>query len=81
MRRSRRTASQEGRVRSGAVAVILAVSVLASGCTPAEIEGSLARIAVSFEEGGPERALSDAIYIGETAVLVIGMRLGGFGVA
>lgn len=80
MRRSRRTASRGGRLRSGAVA-ILAVSVLATGCTPAEIEGSLARIAVSFEEGGPESALSDAMSIGETAVLVIGMRLGGLGLA
>lgn len=56
--------------------VILVFSLALAGCTPAEIEGSLNRIAVSFEQGGIERGLSEAIFVLEFAIPVVGMRLG-----
>jgi len=58
------------------IAFLLAVSPVAAACTPAEIEASVGRISTSFEEGGVERGLADAIFVAETAIPIIGMRLG-----
>lgn len=58
------------------VAVVLALSPISAGCTPAEIEQSIQMLTVSFEEGGLESGLATAAFIGEQAVFVVGMRLG-----
>lgn len=62
--------------RSGAtLALLLAISPVAAGCTPAEIEGSMQRISVSFEQGGAERGLAEAIFVLNNAIPIIDMRL------
>lgn len=63
-------------MRRFTAAVFLALSPVAAGCTPAEIEQSIELLTVSFEEGGLESGLSTAAIIGQQAVLVVGMRLG-----
>lgn len=57
------------------VAVLLSLGLATTACTPAEIEASLNRIAVSFEQGGAERGLAEAVFVAEYAVPVIEMRL------
>lgn len=69
-----RSLRRGSRLRRFAASVLLILVVTA--CTPAEIEGSLNRIASSFEEGGLERGLSEAIFVVEFAIPVVGMRLG-----
>ena len=64
------------RVRKLGMALLLLLSLIAPACTPEEIEASLERIAVSFEEGGVERGLADAVLVVEYAIPVVGMRLG-----
>lgn len=70
------SASGGFRMRRLTIAVLLVLSLIAPACTPAEIEASLDRIAVSFEQGGVERGLAEAIFVVEYAIPVIGMRLG-----
>ena len=67
------------RLRSWVMALLLAVSPILAGCTPAEIEMSMEEIAVSFEEGGVERGLVSSVMIVQMAIPVIGMRLGSTG--
>jgi hypothetical protein len=62
-----------------AAALLLAFGSLTAGCTEGEVRASLARLTVSFEQGGLESALSEAMFIGEQAAFVVGMRLGGLG--
>lgn len=64
------------RLRRFTAILLLALSPALAGCTPEEIEASVGRIAVSFEEGGIERGLADAIFVVDLAIPVIGMRLG-----
>ena len=64
------------RLRSWLMALLLAVSPILAGCTPAEIEMSMEEIAVSFEEGGVERGLVSSVLIVQMAIPVIGMRMG-----
>lgn len=63
------------RLRRLTLAVILTLGLGTAGCTPAEIEASLNRIAVSFEQGGVERGLAEAVFVAEYAIPVIEMRL------
>lgn len=63
------------RIRGLTLAVVLALGLGTAGCTPAEIEASLNRIAVSFEQGGAERGLAEAVFVAEYAIPVIEMRL------
>lgn len=71
----RETDPKRLRVRKIALAVVLALGLGTAGCTPAEIEASLNRIAVSFEQGGAERGLAEAVFVAEYAIPVIEMRL------
>lgn len=64
------------RMRRLGVATLLALSVLAPACTPEEIEMSLDRISSSFEQGGVERGLAEAVFVVDYAIPVVGMRLG-----
>ena len=66
---------ETGRVRRLTIVVLLVLGLGTAGCTPAEIEASLNRIAVSFEQGGVERGLAEAVFVAEYAVPVIEMRL------
>lgn len=74
--RNRRAAQGGFRMRRCTIAVLLVLSLMAPACTPAEIEASLEHIAVSFEQGGVERGLAEAVFVVEYAIPVIGMRLG-----
>jgi hypothetical protein len=64
------------RMRRLGVAVLVVLSLVAPACTPEEIEMSLEQIAVSFEQGGVERGLAEAVLVVDYAIPVIGMRLG-----
>ena len=55
-------------------ACILVLSPALAGCTPEEIEGSMDLIATSFEQGGVERGLIDAIFVLNLAIPVAEMR-------
>lgn len=56
---------------------MLSMSTLIAGCTPAEIEASIESISISFEEGGTERGLAEAIFVVNHAIPIIEMRLSG----
>lgn len=62
--------------RRSLVASLLALSLVTAACTPAEIEASFRGIAISFEEGGVERGLAEAVFVLEYAIPVVEMRLG-----
>jgi hypothetical protein len=64
------------RLRRMMVVVVFALSTFLVGCTPAEIEQSMAQLSVSFEQGGVEGGLISAAFIAQQAVPIIGMRLG-----
>jgi hypothetical protein len=71
-----RNAGGRLRLRRLTAVLFLVLMPTLAGCTPEEIEASVGRIAVSFEEGGVERGLADAIFVVDLAIPVIGMRLG-----
>jgi hypothetical protein len=71
-----RTVGASLRLRRFAAVLLLVLTPALTGCTPEEIEASVGRIAVGFEEGGVERGLADAIFVVDLAIPVIGMRLG-----
>ncbi|MGD2059593.1 MAG: hypothetical protein PVF87_01880 [Acidimicrobiia bacterium] len=63
------------RMRRTAAALLLVLSTATAGCTPEEIEGSMEAISVSFEQGGAERGLAEAIFVLNLAIPIAGMRL------
>lgn len=67
--------TQRLRWRGLTLGLLLAITPVAAGCTPSEIEGSMELIAVSFEEGGEERGLIAAIFVVNNAIPIINMRL------
>jgi hypothetical protein len=72
------TASRRApRWRGVTLGLLLAVTPIAAGCTPGEIEASVQAMSVSFEEGGAARGLAEAIFVINTAIPVIRMRLSG----
>lgn len=74
--RPSRFGKRNARFRLLTAAVLLAISPVVAGCTPEEIQQSIGALTISFEQGGAEGGLSAAMFIGEQAALVIGMRLG-----
>lgn len=72
---ARNTRPRRLRWRGWALGLLFAFSPVATGCTPAEIEASFQSMAVSFEEGGAERGLAEAIFVLNHAIPIINMRL------
>jgi hypothetical protein len=77
--RPSRAGKRNARFRLLTAAVLLAISPVVVGCTPEEIQQSIGALTISFEQGGVEGGLSTAMFIGEQAALVVGMRLGSLG--
>ncbi len=67
--------SRRGGWRSWVLGLLLLATPVATGCTPAEIEASIERMSVSFEEGGAERGLAEAVFVLNNAIPIINMRL------
>lgn len=63
------------RWRGLTLGLLLAIAPVATACTPQELEASFQRMAVSFEEGGAERGLAEAIFVLDHAIPIINMRL------
>lgn len=66
------------RWRGVALGLLLMVSPVIAGCTPQEIEMSIERMSTSFEEGGAERGLAEAIFVLNNAIPIINMRLSSY---
>lgn len=70
------TSRRGRRARRLAAVLLLVMGSTVVGCTPEQIEASAENIAVSFEEGGAERGLAEAVFVMQMAIPIVGMRLG-----
>lgn len=64
------------RMRRHTIALLLILGLMAPACTPGQIETSMERLAVSFEQGAVERDLLEAVFVVNNAIPEIGMLLG-----